>query len=83
VFATCSSLGGTEACGSTGELFAHTYAPRFVSLLSVYTILITILNSQVSKAVDTWKADLIGKKHPKIAASLAHPDVNPELFEEG
>ena len=80
---TCFSLGDMGACGSTGELFARTYAPMFISLLSVYTILITILNSQVSKAVDTWKADLIGKKRPKIAASLTHPDVNPELFEEG
>lgn len=39
--------------------------------------------SRASKAVDAWKADLISKKRPKIAASVAHPDVNPELFEEG
>jgi coatomer subunit beta' len=39
--------------------------------------------SQASRAVDAWKGDLISKKRPKIAASIAHPDVNPELFEEG
>jgi hypothetical protein len=64
-------------------LFAHTYAPRLVSSLFFYTNLITISNSQASKTVDAWKADLIGKKRPGFAASLAHPDVNPELFEEG
>ena len=42
-----------------------------------------ISNSQGSKAIDTWKADLISKKHLKIAVAVAHPDVNPELFEEG
>jgi hypothetical protein len=39
--------------------------------------------SQASRAVDTWKGDLISKKRPKFVASVAHPDVNPELFEEG
>jgi coatomer subunit beta' len=56
------------------------YAPGLVSSLFAYTNLITISNSQVSKAVDAWKANLISKKCPKIAV---HPDVNPELFEEG
>jgi hypothetical protein len=41
-----------------------------------------ISNSQASKAVDAWKADLIGKKCLKIAVAIMHPDVNPELFEE-
>jgi coatomer subunit beta' len=45
--------------------------------------LITISNSQASKTIDAWKADLISKKCPGFAASLAHPDMNPELFEEG
>jgi coatomer subunit beta' len=39
--------------------------------------------SQASRAVDAWNGDLINKKRPKIAASVAHPDANPELFEEG
>jgi coatomer subunit beta' len=42
-----------------------------------------IFTSQASKAVDAWKADLTSKKRPKIAASVAHPGVNPDLFEEG
>jgi len=61
-------------------LLARTYAPGLVSSLFAYTNLITISNSQVSKAIDAWKANLISKKCPKIAT---HPDVNPELFEEG
>ncbi|TFK63457.1 coatomer protein [Pluteus cervinus] len=38
--------------------------------------------SQVTKAVDAWKADLLSKNRPKIAASIAHPDQNSDLFEE-
>jgi hypothetical protein len=53
----------------------HTYAPGLAPSLFVYTNLITISNSQVSKAIDAWKANLISKKRPKIAT---HPDVNPE-----
>ncbi|KAJ7598809.1 coatomer protein [Mycena floridula] len=33
------------------------------------------------KAVEAWQADLIAKGRPKIAASIAHPVTNPELFE--
>jgi hypothetical protein len=60
-------------------LFACTYAPGLVSSLFVYTNLITISNSQVSKAVHAWKANLISKKHPKIAASamLIDPPTGP------
>ncbi len=39
--------------------------------------------SQVSKAVDAWQGDLKSKDRPKVAASIAHPGTNPELFEEG
>jgi len=42
-----------------------------------------ISNSQAPKAIDTWKADLISKKCLKIAVAVAHPNMNPELFEEG
>lgn len=64
------------------DLFACTNASKLVSPLSVYTNLITISNSQASKAVDVWKADLTGKKCPKIAVAVVHPNVNPESFEE-
>ncbi|KAG6852753.1 hypothetical protein C0991_009331 [Blastosporella zonata] len=42
----------------------------------------TYAPSHASKAVEAWKADL-SKKRPKIAASIADPTSNPELFEEG
>ena len=39
--------------------------------------------SHASRAVEAWKADLSNKKRPKIAAAVADPATNPELFEEG
>ena len=35
------------------------------------------------KAVATWKSDLTSKNRSKIAATIADPSENPELFEEG
>ena len=35
------------------------------------------------KAVDAWQDELKSKDRPKIAASIAHPTLNPELFTEG
>ncbi|KAK0443982.1 coatomer protein [Desarmillaria tabescens] len=43
----------------------------------------TYAPSQVPKAVDAWQADLKAKNRPKIAASVAHPSANADLFEEG
>jgi len=40
-------------------------------------------HSQAPKAVDAWRGELQNKSRPKIAASVAHPDVNADLFEEG
>ena len=39
--------------------------------------------SQAPRAVDAWKADLTAKSRPKLAESIAHPDFNTDLFEEG
>jgi hypothetical protein len=39
--------------------------------------------SLVEKAVGGWRADLKAKNRSNIAASIAHPGENPELFEEG
>jgi hypothetical protein len=39
--------------------------------------------SQVSKAVEAWRTNLTSKNRSKIAASIAHPLENAELFEEG
>ena len=33
--------------------------------------------------MDAWKADLTAKSRPKLAESIAHPDFNTDLFEEG
>jgi coatomer subunit beta' len=41
----------------------------------------TYAPSQAPKAVEAWKADL--KARPKIAASIAEPTANSDLFEEG
>ena len=33
--------------------------------------------------MDVWRAELRSKNKPKIAASVAHPNENVGLFEEG
>jgi coatomer subunit beta' len=40
-------------------------------------------SSQAPKAVQAWKSELTSKKRTKIAATIADPSSNPELFEEG
>jgi hypothetical protein len=40
-------------------------------------------SSQAPKAVQAWKSELTSKKRTKIAALIADPSTNPELFEEG
>lgn len=39
--------------------------------------------SKVPDAVTSWKAELYGKGRAKIAKSIAHPETEEELFEEG
>ncbi|KII94541.1 hypothetical protein PLICRDRAFT_169285 [Plicaturopsis crispa FD-325 SS-3] len=43
----------------------------------------TYAPSQTPKAVDAWRADLTAKGRPKIAAGIANPTDNADLFEEG
>jgi len=74
-FATRFQLGDAEAC--VGLLTKTQRAPEAALFARTYA------PNLVPKAVDAWKADLTSKKRPKIAASVAHPNVNPELFEEG
>jgi hypothetical protein len=50
---------------------------------NAYFDLITVVRSQVPKAVDAWRGELQAKNRPKIAAGIAHPADNPDLFEEG
>jgi len=43
----------------------------------------SISHSQAPKAVSAWREELNAKNRPKIAASIAHPEENAELFTEG
>ncbi len=43
----------------------------------------TYAPSKVPEAVQAWRGDLQAKKRTKIAAGIADPTANPELFEEG
>ena len=43
----------------------------------------TYAPSKVPEAVDAWQEDLKSKGRTKIAAGIADPRANPELFEEG
>ena len=77
-------------------LFARTYAPGYIFLFyffqhthtSTFSFsspahIIFIHSSQAPKAVQAWKSELTSKKRTKIAAIIADPSSNPELFEEG
>jgi len=39
--------------------------------------------SQVPKVVETWREDLTSKNRPKLAARIASPNEQPDVFEEG
>lgn len=43
----------------------------------------TYAPSKAPEAVQAWRTDLQAKNRPKIAAAIASPQENPELFEEG
>lgn len=43
----------------------------------------TYAPAQVPEAVKAWQGDLQAKKRAKVAAAIADPSANPELFEEG
>lgn len=43
----------------------------------------TYVPGKVPEAVSAWKGDLEGKGRGKLAASIADPVEQPELFEEG
>ncbi|KAG5730050.1 Coatomer subunit beta' [Termitomyces sp. T112] len=74
-FATRFQLGDAGACV---DLLVKTQrAPEAALFARTYA------PSYASRAVEAWKADLSSKKRPKIAASIADPTSNPELFEEG
>ena len=43
----------------------------------------TYAPSKVPEAVQAWRGELQAKKRTKLAAAVADPTANPELFEEG
>ncbi|KAG5641700.1 hypothetical protein DXG03_004418 [Asterophora parasitica] len=74
-FATRFQLGDANSCV---DLLVKTQrAPEAALFARTYA------PSQASKAVAAWKSELTSKRRPKIAASVADPSTNPELFEEG
>ena len=62
-------------------LYSYPNPPFFFFCLSRSYHLIHY--SQAPKAVQAWKSELTSKKRTKIAAIIADPSANPELFEEG
>ncbi|KAF8627949.1 hypothetical protein AX17_006102 [Amanita inopinata Kibby_2008] len=74
-FATMLQLGDADACV---DLLVKTQRqPEAAMFARTYAL------SKVPAAVDAWKADLASKGRAKIASSIAHPDTNKDLFEEG
>jgi coatomer subunit beta' len=91
-FATLFQLGDTKSCVDLlvktkrtpeAAMFARTYAPRSVSLVCQNRDLMKLMKySLVPGIVDEWKSDLKAKGKPKLAARIAAPADQPELFEE-
>ena len=95
-FAILLQLGDSTACvdlltktqrAPEAALFARTYAPRYIHISITFLFCLSrscvIHSSQAPKAVQAWKSELISKKRTKVAATIADPSSNPELFEEG
>lgn len=94
-FACRLQLGEADACvdllvktdrAPEAAFFARTYAPRLVNdrySMHIDTDLCRLDLSQVPKAVDAWRAGLATKSRKKIAAAVASPVDNSELFPEG
>ena len=43
----------------------------------------TFTSSLVPSVVETWREDLISRNRPKLAARIASPSEQPNVFEEG
>lgn len=57
--------------------------PRSIWILRRSVFLFSISSSLAPQVVDGWRAELRKKNKPKVAASVAHPIENTDLFEEG
>ncbi|EMD40312.1 hypothetical protein CERSUDRAFT_110917 [Gelatoporia subvermispora B] len=74
-FASLLQLGDAKPCV---DLLIKTHrAPEAAMFARTYT------PSKVPEAVQAWRQDLQAKNRPKVAAAVASPQENPELFEEG
>ncbi|TFY68559.1 hypothetical protein EVJ58_g935 [Rhodofomes roseus] len=74
-FASLLQLGDPKPCV---DLLVKTHrAPEAAMFARTYA------PSKVPDAVDAWRAELKTKGRTKLAATIAHPGDNPELFEEG
>ncbi|KAF7308636.1 Coatomer protein [Mycena chlorophos] len=73
-FASLLQLGDANAC--VDLLIKTQRAPEAALFARTYA------PGEIGKAVDAWHSELEAKKRPKIAATVAHPQKNGELFEE-
>ncbi|OSC97980.1 coatomer beta [Trametes coccinea BRFM310] len=74
-FATLLQLGDPKPCV---DLLIKTHrAPEAAMFARTYA------PSKAPEAVKAWRADLQAKNRTKLAAAVADPSENPELFEEG
>ena len=74
-FATLLQLGDPNACV---DLLVKTQrAPEAAIFARTYA------PTKVPEAVQAWKSELTTKNRSKIAAKIADPTEQPELFEEG
>ncbi|KZT06448.1 coatomer beta [Laetiporus sulphureus 93-53] len=74
-FASLLQLGDAKPCV---DLLIKTHrAPEAAIFARAYS------PSKVPEAVSAWRAELKAKNRPKLAAAVADPHDNPELFEEG
>ncbi|EIN11093.1 coatomer beta' subunit [Punctularia strigosozonata HHB-11173 SS5] len=74
-FATLFQLGDAKACT---ELLIKTGRQPEAALFAR-----TYAPSQAAAATDAWKSELKSKNRSKIAASIASPAENEDIFEEG
>lgn len=66
-----------------GEEAVEGGCQRLIWMLKRSVFFLSFASSLAPQAVDVWRAELRSKKKPKIAASVAHPIENGDLFEEG
>lgn len=72
------------ACSGGCFVRAHVRAEvRYLMFVSYTPILTDFYDSQAAAAVSLWTSELTAKGRSKIAATIADPAANPELFEEG